>query len=259
MASLVALINPNGVGAFGYPLHVARVSDGILEWAPPGIREVNGVAIILLVIAVPSLFAWSRQRPDGALFISSLVFSVMGLAAVKNGWMTGLVLAPLLAIGLTNVKLPASSPVGGIERRLLIALAGLIIAAAVVFATINLSASDAELLREETFPVAAVQALNGLTPGDVVNPYNWGGYLIWAAPRFPVSIDGRNDMYGLGLLREDEKVGLLRNGWDEFVNRPNIRYVLWNSDGALAQAMALLDGWDLVYSDAKTVLYERSS
>ena len=66
-------------------------------------------------------------------------------------------------------------------------------------------------------------------------------------------------MYGLTLLKEDLKLEFLRPGWDEFLDRPNVRYVLWHREGALAEAMALTDGWALVYSDEEAVLYERSN
>lgn len=257
VATAAGTLNPNGVGAFGYPLHVARVSVDILEWEPPGLRDAYGAGFILCVIGVLSLFAWSKQRPNDALFCSGLIFALMGMAAVKNIWIAGLVLAALLASGLASGGLPRPEMAQRIERIVVITLAGVATMAALLYTTSNLTATDSELLGEAGFPVAAVRALNELPPGDVINHYNWGGYLIWAAPRYRVSIDGRNDMYGTELLEDVRTLRLLRPGWDEFLTRPNVRYVLWPRDGALSQAMALLDGWELVYGDHQAVLYQR--
>lgn len=255
VATCVAMINPNGPGAFIYPLHVARVSAGILEWEPPGLRDLYGASFLLSTVAIPSLFAWSKRRPDAALYWSWLVFSIMAMAAVKNVWMAGLVMAPLFAVGLDGLNLPPSTALRG-ERVGLLAVACLGTVAALAFAASNLTGSDSDLLREDVFPIAAVDALNERPPGDVANPYGWGGYLIWAAPRFRVSIDGRNDMYGMDLLKDDETLTLLRPGWKEFLAHPNVRYVLWPRSG-LGETLSLVDGWRVLYEDRKAILYER--
>ena len=33
-------------------------------------------------------------------------------------------------------------------------------------------------------------------PGPLFNAYSWGGFLIWYLPEYPVSIDGRLNLYG---------------------------------------------------------------
>jgi hypothetical protein len=33
-------------------------------------------------------------------------------------------------------------------------------------------------------------------PGPLYNTFDWGGFLMWYMPQYPVSIDGRNDLYG---------------------------------------------------------------
>ena len=44
--------------------------------------------------------------------------------------------------------------------------------------------------------------------GPMLNDYNFGGYLIWAAPEHPVFIDGRTDVYEWsGVLGDGESPG----------------------------------------------------
>ena len=47
------------------------------------------------------------------------------------------------------------------------------------------------------FPVRAANFLRqNPSPGPLYNDLDWGGFLIWYMPNYPVSIDGRNDLYG---------------------------------------------------------------
>ena len=47
------------------------------------------------------------------------------------------------------------------------------------------------------FPVNAINYLRqNPVPGPLYNNLNWGGFLMWFLPELPVSIDGRNDLYG---------------------------------------------------------------
>jgi tetratricopeptide (TPR) repeat protein len=51
-------------------------------------------------------------------------------------------------------------------------------------------------LAENTFPVNAVNYLNGLSiEGEMFNSYEWGGYLIWNMKKHRVYIDGRIQIY----------------------------------------------------------------
>lgn len=50
---------------------------------------------------------------------------------------------------------------------------------------------------EKVFPVGAVQFVReSRPPGPLFNHFDWGGYLIWELPEYPVSMDGRTNLYG---------------------------------------------------------------
>jgi hypothetical protein len=47
------------------------------------------------------------------------------------------------------------------------------------------------------YPVNAINFLRrNPVPGPLYNNLNWGGFLMWYMPDYPVAIDGRNDLYG---------------------------------------------------------------
>src|SRR6476661_7036155 len=61
-------------------------------------------------------------------------------------------------------------------------------------------------------PVKAVEYIQSHhLSGNMLNEYDYGGYLIWALPEHPVFIDGRADLYEwAGVLSQYEKWALLQ-------------------------------------------------
>jgi hypothetical protein len=85
-----------------------------------------------------------------------------------------------------------------------------------------------ETCHAETFPVAAVEHVRqaGLS-GPLFNNFDWGGYLIWALPEMPVSVDGRTNLYGEARLNRSINTWQGRdpkgNVNDEWQNDPDLR------------------------------------
>jgi hypothetical protein len=112
-----------------------------------------------------------------------------------------------------------------------------------------------------TLPVEAAQWLRyHELSGNMLNSYNWGGYLIWTLyPEKPVFIDGRTDLYALNgeTLEDYVLVHSLRPGWQEVLERYGIGYVVTERTGLLDQALAGTDSWSLAYEDEVTVVWVR--
>jgi hypothetical protein len=88
------------------------------------------------------------------------------------------------------------------------------------------------------------------------NSYNWGGYLPWEIPEYPVFIDGRADLYGektIGnwwkVVNATEEGLLLLDTWQ-------VKFVIlepgWPILGKLAE-----NGWDILYEDSSSIIMGR--
>ena len=74
-----------------------------------------------------------------------------------------------------------------------------------------------------TFPVEAARMVEEQGyAGPLFNDFNWGGYLIWALPELPVSIDGRTNLHG------DERIVRFGQTWSGLPG--------WEKDPDLARA-----------------------
>jgi hypothetical protein len=93
-------------------------------------------------------------------------------------------------------------------------------------------------------------------PGCLFNSYNWGGYLQWALPEYPLFVDGRADLFQDEIIRQWFQVALVQEGWQEVLDRWNIHVVLVERTWPAAKALKVA-GWKLVYQDDFAVIYAR--
>ncbi len=111
------------------------------------------------------------------------------------------------------------------------------------------------------YPYLATQYIRENPPkGNMLNAYNWGGYLIWQLPEYKTFIDGRMTSW-----REDGKYFMLdyynihkTDALNSYVERYNIGWVLDYTDSPLAKTLALnSEEWELLYEDETSVIYTK--
>jgi hypothetical protein len=108
------------------------------------------------------------------------------------------------------------------------------------------------------FPVKAVNFLRrNPQPGPLYNTFDWGGFLTWYMPDYPVAIDGRTDLYG------DELDFLFFNserGDDSYVNDPYLNeagVVLLDRTKPLATVLRGDQRFQKIYEDPLAVVFIR--
>ena len=106
------------------------------------------------------------------------------------------------------------------------------------------------------FPVDAANFLRRQpVPGPLYNNFDWGGFLIWYMPQYPVAIDGRNDLYGDEL---DERFYKIESADPSYKKDPCLNQagvVLLNKDIPLAGMLAQDPHFRLVYKDDLAVIF----
>jgi hypothetical protein len=259
--TVAGMLNPSGPEIYVFSVYLAQVSRDVSEWSPPGIRDPFGIGVSVLALGIPVLLALTRRGCDRAVLATSFVFGLLGIGAIRNIWLAGILMAPAAALALDGLGLISRPQAAGgdRERRLLMGAHVVVPLLGVLVVTSLLRGQNESYLRgEHAFPKEAAEVVAELPPGRMLNPYNWGGYLIWKLPDVPVSVDGRADLYGYELLEQVQMMERLESGWDRYLDRQEIDYVLWQKERPLAQALRLLDDWSLVYEDDMAVVFQRS-
>ena len=94
----------------------------------------------------------------------------------------------------------------------------------------------------------------------MLNDYVYGGYLIWAAPEYPVFVDGRSDVYEWsGVLSQFGNWATLQSDPNALLQKYRVNFCLLTSHSPMAHVLPLMPGWKLVYSDSNSVIFSRTS
>jgi hypothetical protein len=268
-------LNPYGLQMVTYPFRTVGIGvlqDFIAEWRPPDFHQLHLHPFIWMVLAALTALGLSGQRADFTDLTLVALFMYMSLLAGRNMALFALVTAPVIArygsYALQDWRERRNRPVrvrpptrSGVYV-LNWALLGLVMIAAGVKISQPVSSAVNEEAKADILPVQAVQFLRAQQPaGPLFNSYNWGGYLIWELPEYPVFVDGRTDLYDDEFLTEYLSIVFAQEGWDEKLDKDGINLVLIEPQsmlGRMLEERALNDGgWKQLYRDEMAAVFMR--
>ena len=258
-AVVATLLPPAGPAAWTAPgLHLLHPPRAIQEWSVPDVTTLPG-AIFGLTLFATLLVALldRRSTPREALVLLPVLF--ISLTAVRQMPLFAIAAVPYLAAhadgalgslaSQLGLRLPGRGAAAPPPGRAVDAAAGAL-AAAVLAAAMATGIAAPSL---DGFPTSALAALR---PGPgLLNAYDWGGYLIWAAPQTPVFVDGRLVPFLGAVLDDYTAVVGVHPGWHEVIARRQIRQILVRpSDPIAVRAHDL--GWPVAAASERFVLFD---
>jgi len=108
---------------------------------------------------------------------------------------------------------------------------------------------------DRIYPVRATAfASDSHLKGPMYNDFNWGGFLIFNLPDQPVSIDGRNDLYGDELLRRAIDTAGAVN-WQSDPDLARANFALLDRTAPLASALTSDPAYRTVYQDHIAIIF----
>lgn len=224
----------------------------ISEWAVPDVTALPGLAFgMVLAATLVAAFLAPRRTPRDALILVPTAF--VSLVAARHLPFFPIAAAPFLACAVAAALDARAVGTGGaplVPGRRAHAAAALVVA--VAFVAGMRGAPGAPDL--SGYPTAALAALPA-GPG-VLTRYDWGGYLIWSAPRTPVFIDGRLIPYPSDLRLDYTAIVTAKPGWEDVAERRHVTAMLVRPTDAIA-ARAPERGWRATYRDDVAVILVR--
>ena len=266
---LAVCLNPSGPAVLAYPfmtVSIEALGAYIQEWQSPDFHQRAAQPFIWLLLLTLGAVGSSRKRLALSDFLLVSGFTYLSLLAWRNVALFALVAPPVLTRHAAPVLEGIARRLGFRSARAIPSrgqatlnwiLLGLVILAALVKAVMVLpsGANLAEI--RKNMPVEAVAFIQKTAlPGRLFNSYNWGGYLLWELPEYPVFIDGRTDLYNDELINQWLQVMRGEPGWQGVLDRWQVRLVLLEP-GAPVVGQLALNGWKLLYQDERSVVYGR--
>jgi hypothetical protein len=258
------LLNPNGALIWRVPFEtfgIGVLQQYIREWASPDFHMVSVWPFAFMILGTVALLGLSDMRLawyEIALFCGT---AFLALYSGRNISIFALVATPIVIQAFTawlhSMGLRERKPIRPRGATLILNYALLLTIAGGVglFAMVNLSPISLRKTYEESMPVKAAEVLNKANlSGNMFNSYNWGGFLVYFAPNYPVFVDGRTDLYGDVLLREWLNTASGIN-WRETFQKWQIQIVVIEPDSALANILRTEPGWQLLHEDALLTIF----
>jgi len=217
----------------------------ILELQSLHFRATTHYVLLMLVAAGFYAIGWPKKLDLFRLALL-IISALVAFRTARDAWFVCIVAAACI----TDVTADFANIPGTFKVRdaAIVAFAALVliflVARNTAFTTRHL-----DLAISRAYPVDAANFIrrNRLT-GPLYNQLNWGGFLTWYLPDYPVSIDGRNDLYG----DELDKRSFRSEQGDDYRSDPylnNANLVLLPAQGALALMLLRDPQFRLVYED----------
>lgn len=257
--SVAALfLNPVGIRQILYPfdtiLNMHVLLANVEEWAPLKMSDPRGIGLLAVLFCCLLLPIVRRSE----LFWDELLLLALGtwlaVSHVRMLSIFGILAAPILARQLSTLWDSYKFEEDRIWPNAVLIGTSLL----VVFFAFP-SYRDLESQVEAQSPVKALEFIkaNHLS-GPMLNDYRFGGYLIWAAPEYPVMMDGRTDIYEWsGFLGEFGNWATLRSDPNALLDKYQVNFCLLAAGSPTAKIMPLSHGWELAYSDNNSSIFVR--
>lgn len=257
------VINPYGFDQLLVPLDTLTQSarQYIAEWKAPVLFGQTWAGFtVMLYIGLVVLIGHRRRIPlvEAVLLIG---FGVWALTAARvvilYMFAAAVIVTPYISAFIERVAPRFTLPDDRLERPLTLGVPVVVLLSALAVFVMVFNAQPARIAaasRTANLPVAAVEYLRASgVPREVFNSYNWGGYLIYAAPEYPVFIDGRADLYDdFFVVYNNTYVGI--DGWRETLREYDIQTVLLPPNAKLVELLRAEPGWSVAYEDTIAVV-----
>jgi hypothetical protein len=143
-------------------------------------------------------------------------------------------------------------------RRIAAICGGLLAMICLTIAVRHISNANLEREAAKLFPIDAAKFVAEHDyPGPLYNDFNWGGYLIWALPQYPVALDGRTNLHG------DERIlrfGRIWAGSPTWADDPDLKeagVIIAGADMPLTALLLLDERFERVYQDDVALVFVR--
>lgn len=227
------------------------------EFLAPGFRQPQDYALIL--VAMAAFLALGLRRSRDLFAIAVLAGCVAASFYSKRDiWLV--TLAALAVIGEAVTQREEEAEILPARRDLQIAAAVAVVVLLVVGSIRIPRGLDALLARVgQGYPVAACDSIREQHLAQpLFNAYQWGGFLTWYLPQYPVAIDSRNDLYGAEFITEYSKVMNAEAPYTEYPALSGAQTILLPKSAIMAGALSSLPVFKIAYSDDAAVVLTRN-
>ena len=262
LAAFAVCLNPNGLKIWELPFQQINVSMNIQEWLSPDFHRIDFHPMLWMIFLIIILFPLTKNPPSWSRLYKVIGFLYLTFIAQRNIALFAIVAVPLLSEMANGgfhrpelIKFASRPP--DLNPKLTFLFNTLIVILLIAMATGYIFVVTRSPRIDNNYPVAAVEWLKVHNPqGRLFNTYNWGGYLLWNLPEYPVFIDGRADMYGKDILSQWHGVVNDRVDAIQILDKWDINIILLEPGWPIIKSLKI-KGWKTVHQDDMSIIMLR--
>ncbi len=250
------------VGPYSYHLYPVVFAYANSKFPYAFIREFRALNFrafshyVELLLAGAAFFTLGRPKRVDLFKLSLLtVASAVAFRTMRDSWFLCITAAACIADSRGEEVEPEPTETLPEKAGLAAALALLLYLIAL---NTGFSARGLDDAMSGWFPVKAVNFLRqNPQPGPLYNTFDWGGFLTWYMPDYPVAIDGRTDLYGDELDFRFFNTGSGEESYltDPYLNESGV--VLLPKEAPLAALLSADQRFRKIYEDRIAVVFVR--
>jgi hypothetical protein len=226
----------------------------IIELQALSFRGISHYLELMLTAAAFFAVGWQKKLDPFKLVLLA-VASIIAYRTMRDAWF---ICIPAVAC-IASLPLAESQPDRSETWWEKTVVAAAVASVLLVFSTgTDFTPRGLDRAISAEYPVNAVNFLRrNPVPGPLYNNLNWGGFLMWYMPEYPVAIDGRNDLYGdqLDQVFFNSEIAGKSYATDPYLNEAGV--VLLDSQLPLAKVLTVDPRFQLVYRDAIATVFAR--
>lgn len=261
LSALAIGINPNGLGIWNLPFQQINVSLQIQEWLSPDFHNISFHPFLWMIFLLLICAPFSKKQNWSQLF-KVLGFAYLTFFSQRNIAIFAIVAIPLLSDWVNATLLHFQSdkrlkPTIQLPRSLRLLINSILVSALIITAIGNAHLVSLPEKVDANYPVKAIQWIKENQPkGNLFNSYNWGGYILWNLPEYPVFIDGRADLYGNKVINQWHAVVSGNQNAIQVLDEWHINLILIEPYWEITKVLET-NGWKKVYEDELAVVFIR--
>ncbi len=216
---------------------------------------------VLMLLAMAAFLALGLRRSRDPFQISLMIGCIMlSFYAQRDAWLVALAAIVVIAGAVGHPAETASAEPQHKRNRQLFLAAGMSLAILMLAAAFEIPRSHEALLAkvEQTYPVAACSYIREhQLPPPLFNAYDWGGFLTWYLPEYPVAIDARPGLYDEDYVVQYFKATNADVPYQSYPAMAQAGTLLLQRKSLMGEALSAVPAFRVAYSDSVAVVLNR--
>jgi hypothetical protein len=219
--------------------------------------------LLLLLTMAAFLTLGLRRSRDVFQILLLAACAALAFHSQRDGWLVALAAIGVIGGQISALKAFTAEDVENAEKhmgRTILAAAGISCVVVALPAFLLIPTNRETLLAKagQAYPVKASDYIrDNKLPQPLFNAFEWGGFLAWYLPEYPVAIDGRAGLYDDDFVAQYSKSMNADVPYTAFPAMANAQTLVLQKKSLMGQALVNVPAFHVAYSDDVAVVLTR--